>query len=70
VSLPDLDVFFPKGHQFRSSESASEQDGDHGHVTGGTEAFAIGFLKKQSGLITGYRRPQGSVLANHAIFIR
>jgi hypothetical protein len=41
VSLPDLDVFFPKRDQFRSSESASEEDGDHGHVTGATEAFAI-----------------------------
>jgi hypothetical protein len=39
VPLPDLDVFFPKGHQFCSSESASEQDGDHGHITG--EALAI-----------------------------
>jgi hypothetical protein len=53
VSLPDLDVFFPKRHQFSSSESASEQDRDHGHVTGATEALAIGFLKKQSGLIAG-----------------
>src|SRR5258708_1376805 len=39
--LVDLDVFFPKGHQFCSSESAFEQDGDRGHVTCATEAFAI-----------------------------
>ena len=40
VPQSDLDVFFPKGHQFCSSESASEQDGDHCYVTGATEALA------------------------------
>jgi hypothetical protein len=42
---------FLRDAKFRSSESASEQDGDHGHVSGAAEAFTIGFLKKQTGLI-------------------
>jgi hypothetical protein len=32
VAVTDLDLFFPQGRQFRSSEATSEQDGDHGHV--------------------------------------
>jgi hypothetical protein len=51
TSLPGLDVFSPQRYEFRSSESASEQDGDHGHVTGATEALAIRFLKEQAGLV-------------------
>ena len=41
VALTDLDVFFPEGHQLRSSKTASEQDGDHGYVTGATKGLAI-----------------------------
>src|SRR5258705_10873601 len=33
VPLADLDVSLPKATKFGSSESASEQNGDHGHVT-------------------------------------
>lgn len=39
MALPDLDVFFPERHQFRSSEPAPKEDGDHGKVTKATEAL-------------------------------
>jgi hypothetical protein len=51
VPLTDLDVLFPEGHQFRSSESATQQGGNHGHIAGGTEALAIRFLKERASLI-------------------
>ena len=51
VSLSDLDVLFPKGYQFCSSNSASEQAGDHCYVTDTTEALAIRSLKEQASLI-------------------
>jgi hypothetical protein len=53
MSLANLDVFFSKGHQFCSTESASEQDRDHGHVTDASEALAIRFLKEHASLIAG-----------------
>ncbi len=51
MPLPELDVFLLKGHQFCPSESTSEQNGDHGYVTGATEALAICFLKQQASLV-------------------
>jgi hypothetical protein len=53
MPLADLDVLFPKGHQFCAPESTSEQDRDHGHVTGASEAFPIRFLKEHASLIAG-----------------
>jgi hypothetical protein len=41
VAVTDLDLFFPQGDQFRSSEPASEQERDHGYVTGATKRLAI-----------------------------
>jgi hypothetical protein len=51
VPLSDLEVFLFKSHEFCASESASEQNGDHGYVTGATDALAICFLKQQASLV-------------------
>jgi hypothetical protein len=53
MTLANLDVFFSKGHQFCSTESASEQDRDHGQVTDASEALAVRFLKEHASLIAG-----------------